>query len=221
MFGNTIEPMSYLGFWGLGLLMSLQGSFIWCNGITSVTSTFYHAHSQFPFRHINAMLGSPGGSSMLWFSGCSRPRSNQNHFTSLSIPGVRLGNHVLRLEHFRCDVFSDPTGWWSTSWLASYSLWGWLMMSYTALAAKVDAMLATAICWLLASTRMLICACKTVLSSCSSSRVFFGPLQVFSWFHRVSLLFQGLEQCSHRFLPSSQGAFRCKCCAGAALSAAR
>ena len=64
-FGNTIEPMSYLGFWGLGLLMSLQGSFIWCNGITSATSTFYHAHSQFPFRHINAMLGSPGGSSML------------------------------------------------------------------------------------------------------------------------------------------------------------
>lgn len=171
MFGNTIEPMSYLGFWGLGLLMSLQGSFIWCNGITSATSTFYHAHSQFPFRHNNAMLGSPGGSSMLWFSRCSRPRSNQNHFTSLSIPGVRLGNHVLRLEHFRCDVFSDPTGWWSTSWLASYSLWGWLMMSYTALAAKVDAMLATAICWLLASTRMLICACKTVLSSCSSSRV--------------------------------------------------
>ena len=64
----------------------------------------------FPFRHINSMLGSPGGNSMLWFSGCSRPRSNQNHFTSLSMPGVRLGNHVLRLEPFRCDVFSDPTG---------------------------------------------------------------------------------------------------------------
>ena len=46
------------------------------------------------------------------------------------------------------------------------------MMSYTALAANVDALLAIAICWLLASACMLICACKIVLSSCSSSRVF-------------------------------------------------
>ena len=144
----------------------------------------------FPFWHINAMPGSPGGSSMLWFSGWSRPRSNQNHFRSLWMPGVRLGNHVLRLEPFRCDVVSDPTGWWSTSWLASYSLWGWLMMLYTALAAKVDAVLATAICWLLASTCMLIRACKKLLSSCSSSRVFFGPLQVFSWLCRVIFTFQ-------------------------------
>ena len=217
MFGNTIEPMSYLGFWGLGLLMSLQGSFIWCNGITSATSTFSTMLTASFLSGISMQCLGPLAAVVCYDS----PRSNQNHFTSLSIPGVRLGNHVLRLEHFRCDVFSDPTSRWTTSWLASYSLWGWLMMSYTALAAKVDAMLATAICWLLASTRMLICACKTVLSSCSSSRVFFGPLQVFSWFHRVSLLFQGLEQCSHRFLPSSQGAFRCKCCASAALSAAR
>ena len=180
----------------------------------------------FPFWHINAMPGSPGSSSMLWFSGWSRPRSNQNHFTSLWMPSVRLGNHVLRLELFRCDVVSDPTGWWSTSWLASYSLWGWLMMLYTALAAKVDALLATAICWLLASTCMLIRACKKLLSSCSSSRIFFGLLQVFSCLCRVIFTFQlkTFAKVWHSVytdtLPSSQGVCRCKCCASAALSAA-
>ena len=176
---------------------------------------------QFPFRHINAMLGSPGGSSMLWFSGCSRPRSNQNHFTSLSMPGVRLGNHVLRLEPFKCDVFSDPTAWWSTSLLASYSLWRWLMMSYTDLIAKTEALLATAICWLLASACMLIWVCKPVLSSCSSSLVFLRPLQVFSWFRRVSLLFIVWHSFYIGICLRNKEFLRCKCCTRAALSGAR
>ena len=51
-----------------------------------------------------------------------------------------------------------------------------------------------------------------MLSSCSSSLVFLRPLQVFSWFRRVSLLFIGLAQFLHRYLPLSQGVLRCKCC---------
>jgi len=84
--------------------------------------------------------------------------------------------------------------WWSSSLLASNSLWGCLMISQTALTAAMDAWLATAMCWLLASSWLLSSACKDVFSICSSSRVFFGPLQVFSWLRRVSGLFKPLPQ---------------------------
>jgi len=54
------------------------------------------------------------------------------------------------------------------------------MIPPTALTAEAVALLATAMRRLLVSTWLVNLACKAVLYICSSSRVFFGPLQVFS-----------------------------------------
>ncbi len=85
------------------------------NAVTSLEYTSNKASSlsqdfQPPSRHISAFFGSPGTSNMLWFSGWSRPRSNQNHCTSLSMPGVKLGKCVLRPEPLRCSVVSCSRG---------------------------------------------------------------------------------------------------------------
>ena len=65
---------------------------------------------------------------------------------------------------------------WS-HWLVKYKLIGIILLvrlTHDVIhrsGSQCDALLAIAICWLLASACMLICACKIVLSSCSSSRV--------------------------------------------------
>ena len=69
-----------------------------------------------------------------------------------------------------------------TGLLASYALLGCLLMSYFALTAERDALLAAAIFWLLVLSYLDNQACK---ESCSFTQVFVGPLRVFSLLRQV------------------------------------
>ena len=123
---------------------------------------------------------------ILWFSGTVWSRNNQNQFTSVFAPGLTDNFNPMFL-HLRCLVASFPIAWWSFSLLTSSTISGLLWMPETSfVTTEVDAWLIIAKSSLLVSSLLASLACASSSPASTSSRVLWGPWQVFSCLHRVS-----------------------------------